>query len=272
MKDNKDKNPVIDEKILEETPPNINEPQNKDEDPENKEPVEEEPIENKEEPITPVDAEEDKEVEEEPIVEEDSEDQKEQRRKAQQTEAQILAARNRALQDKVDEASKLPEPTVEELRSFVAQDNVNWDDLTPFEQSMAKKTYLADKRFSLVNEAVQGNKKIDEWAGKVDTFLDSIEGKPEFVGLNGHEAEFRRFAMKESHRGAAIDSLLLPAFLQNLPTTPKKRGSLFETGGGGDKAEKATKVSLDDAAKIRATQGEKAYKRLIKSGRVDDAL
>lgn len=267
---NKDKDLKVDETILDETPPNINEPQS-DEDKE--EPIEEDvPVEDEKEPDAPVDEPEDKEVEEKPVVEEETVDQKEQRHKAQQTEAQILAARNRALQDKVDEASKLPEPTVDELKDFVAQDGVDWDDLTPFEQSMAKKTYVSEKRFSLVNEAVQVTKKIDEWAKQVDEFIDSTDSKPEFVKLSGHEADFRKFAMKESHRGAAIDSLLLPAFLQSLPATPRKRGSLFQTGGGGEAPAKPGKISLDEAARIRATQGEKAYKRVVQSGRVDDTI
>lgn len=266
---NKDKTPEIDESILEEESPNINEPQNPEEEIE-------EPEEKKKdtEPELPEEVEKTEILDKREKEDEDEklEEQKEQRRKSQQTEAQILAARNRALMDKVDEASKLPDPTTEELKQYVAQDGIDWDDLSAFEQSMAKKSYLNEKRFSLVNESVQVTKKIDEWAKKVDEFLDTIDGKAEFVKLTGHEADFRKFAMQESHRGAALETLLVPAFIQNIPNQPQKRGSLFQTGGGGEAPDKPSKISVEDAAKIRATKGEKEYRRLIKSGQIDDSI
>ncbi len=263
---NKNKEEPLDESILEETPPNINEPQ-KEEDPIEEE--KKETIPDKEESIEePEVLEEKKSENKEPEIETSAE----KRHKAQQTEAQILAARNREFINKVDQASKLPEPTIDELKAYISNDGAEWDDLTSYEQTMAKKNYRLEKQFSIVNEAVQITKKIDEWAIKVDEFIDSTENKAEFVKLQGHEAEFRAFAMKESHRGAAIDTLLLPAFLQNLPTVTKKRGSIFETGGGGEAPEKPGKISTEEAARIRETKGEKAYKRLVQSGQIDDDI
>ena len=87
MKNNKDKTPV-DESVLEETPPDINEPQTPPE--EIKEP--ETPVETPEAPVeTPP-----QEVETPPAPVETQED-KDKRYKAQQTEAQIQAAKNRSL-------------------------------------------------------------------------------------------------------------------------------------------------------------------------------
>jgi hypothetical protein len=260
MKTNKDKSEPIDESVLEETPPNINEPQ----------PKEEEPQTEPETPETP-------DVPETPVVEptevptppvEETQEDKDKRYKAQQTEAQIQAAKNRSLISKVDEANKIGEPTVDELKAFVAVDGVNWDELTVFEQSMAKKNYIANKKFDLINDAVQSTKKIDEWATKVDEFIDSTDGKPEYVALSSHEADFRKFCMKETHRGTPIETLL-PAFLFNLPPATKKRGSMFEVGGGGTAPEtKPGEITdADQAANLRKTD-PREYKRLVKSGKI----
>jgi hypothetical protein len=135
---------------------------------------------------------------------------------------------------------------------------------------MAKKSYLAEKRFGLVNEAIQSTKKIDEWATKVDTFIDSTDAKPEFIKLSSHEAEFRAFCMKEAHRSTPID-ILLSAFLQNLPAQPKNRGSLFETAKGGEKTIINTKITDTEQARMLRTGTEaqqKEYKRLVKTGKI----
>lgn len=261
-RNNKDKTPP-DETILEETPPNINEPQ-KDEE------VVETEEEKKEDVVGEGETVSEDEVEEsETLPEEKAEtqDQRDQRYKEQQTEAQIQAAKNRALIDKVDEATKVGEPTLEELKSFVATDGVQWDELTTFEQAMAKKSYLAEKRFNLVNEAVQSTKKIDEWATKVDEFIDSTDSKPEFIKLSGHESDFRKFAMKEAHRSTPID-ILYKAFIGDLPAPTKKRGSLFESKGGGEKSETVGVITdVDEAANLRATR-PREYKRRLKAGTI----
>jgi hypothetical protein len=261
---NRDKKSVIDESVLDETPPNINEPQT---DPEDK--PEDVNQDNEETPpVIPTETPEIKVEPEVPVVTpEETQEQKDQRYKAQQTEAQIQAAKNRSLISKVDEANKVSEPTIDELRAYVSQDGVNWDELTTFEQSMAKRNYIAEKRFSLINDAVQSTKKIDEWATKVDTFIDSTDGKPEYVPLSGHEADFRKFCMTESHRGVDIE-ILLPAFLHNLPKVEKKRTSIFETGGGGERPpEPGVLDDTDTVANLR-TSNPREYKRLVRSGKI----
>lgn len=276
--DNRNKDKEVDESILDETPPNINEPQNEEDKPENQDPNPDPAKEEGEEDVAPTIKEEEVvddskgKVEDKPEKIEESptetQEEKDQRYKSQQTEAQIQAARTRAITQKVDEAANLPEPTEQELRDYVATKGGDWDLLSPFEQSLAKDTLINTKKFNLVNESVQTVKKIDEWAAKVDEFIDSTDAKPEFVKLSGHEAEFRRFAMKESHRGAPIDSLLLPAFLNQLPAPVKKRNALFETGGGGEKAENPTVITdADTAATLRQTN-PREYKRQLKAGKI----
>lgn len=262
-RNNKDKTTEVDESILDETPPNINEPQTETPEPEEETVVEETEEEQVEE--DKIEAEPETTTEEVPT---ETVEQKEQRYKQQQTEAQIQAAKNRSLIEKVDEATKVGEPTIEELKAFVKVDGVDWDELTTFEQSMARKSYLAEKRFDLVNEAVQSTKKIDEWATKVDTYIDETDGKPEFIKLSGHEADFRKYCMSEAHRGTPIE-ILLGAFLYNLPQPEKKRGSLFETGSGGEKTEKPGKITDADTVQNLRQTNPREYRRQVRAGKID---
>lgn len=255
--------------VLEETPPADDAPIIPESDPENVDPNPD-PVQTpngEEAPVEETPAQE-QTPEVTPAVPEESAAQKEQRYKAQQAEAQIIAERNKQLTSKVDEAAKLGEPTEEELRTFVRQDGVDWDELTSFEKSMAKKTLKADRQFALVNEAVQSANKIDQWAGEVDKFLDEADGKPEYVSLSNHEAEFRHFAMQATHRGVSMD-VLLPAFLHNLPTAPKKRGDMMLKGGGGDKIENAVDgiVDAELAGNLRKND-PREYARQVKAGKI----
>jgi hypothetical protein len=208
----------------------------------------------------------------EPVVEPikpeaETQEEKDRKYKAQQAEAQIQAEKSKSIAAKAEQAANIADPTEAELRSFVAQDGANWDELTTFEQSMTKRTYISEKRSQLVLEAVQEGKKVDEWAGKVDTFIETTDGKPEFIELSGNEADFRKFAMKEAHRGTPID-VLLPAFLHQLPPKKQNRGDLFLKGGGGEKqVQKDGLMDAEQVAKLR-TSNPKEYKRLIKAGKV----
>src|SRR5258706_6989644 len=189
------------------------------------------------------------EVDEAPEEETETEDQKEKRYKNQQTEAQIIAERNKQLINKVDEASKLADPTEDELKVYVRQDGVEWDELSTYERAMAKKNLINEKRFTMINEAAQAGQKIDERAIEVDKFIDETDSKPEYIGLSGHELEFRAFAMQATHRGVSPE-ILLGYFLNKLPPTTPKRGSLFNKGGTGIKTEPKSDI-ITDADEVR---------------------
>lgn len=258
--------PEIDS-VLDETPPDFKKPIPPEEDdevddklpdPENDEPeeevvVEEIPVEDKTPIVEPTSTE--------------TPEQKDQRYKSQQTEAQIQAERNKALTDKVEEADKAT-ITDEEAKAFATKDGLNWDELTNFEQIMAKKTYLSEKKFNLVNESVQNAKKVDQWAASVDEFIDTTDGKPEFIDLSSHEVDFRKFAMKEAHRGTPMD-ILLGAFLHNLPPAKPNRGSLFNSGSGGEKQTPKSDGIIDaDQAKVLRETKPREYNKLVRAGKI----
>ena len=167
-------------------------------------------------------------------------------------------------------AVEVPEvvaPTDEELKAYVLQDGVDIDELTTFEKATAKRNYMIEKRQEAINKGFEAQKQASEWSKKVTTFLDSTNNDPKYVGLDGHEAEFRAFALQ--HPDSDIETLLLPAFLHNLPAVAPKRGSLFEKGGGGQAPEKP-KEGIDDAdlvKKLRETD-PREYKRQLKAGKI----
>ncbi len=219
-------------------------------DPENEETVEEE--------VTP----------EEPI---ETEDQKEKRYKTQQTEAQILAERNKQLVNKVTEAATLPDPTDEDLKGYVKQDGVDWEELTTYEKALAKKNYINEKRFTIIKDAAEAGQKLDERAIEVDKFIDGTDSKPEYLPLSGHELEFRAFAMQGSHRGVDPE-ILLGYFLNKLPATSPNRGSLFNKGGGGIKPPVKTDIITDaeEARKLRTGNQaqQEEYRRKLRAGKI----
>ena len=270
VKDNKDKtSDASKDPILDETPPDMEIPI-----PKESEDIEEEPKiettettteETTEEEETPAEGEEETTTTTtttEPI-EETTED-KDKIYRNQQSESQIQKARTDTLVTKIEESNNIPEPTEADLRTFVAQDGGDWDSLTPFEQATQKRLWKSDKRDSLLAEAVKNTKDIDAFAQVVDTFISGTIDKPEYIKLSGHETEFRNYAMKESHRGTPVETLL-QAFLFNLPAPAKKRGKLFETAGGGEKVDNSGKItSADDASTLRKTN-PKEYARRIKN-------
>lgn len=234
------------EAVLEETPPEITEPivvePGKEEEP-IVPPVEETPEEVKpSEPITP-------EVAPEPVEE-------------------VKPVEPVVVPQPVVTPKEVAEPTEEELREYIKQEGSDFDELTNFEKSMAKKNLINDRKVSSLLEASSAQKKIVEWNNKIDTFLSTTNDNPKYVNLGGNEAKFKEFCMKEENRGINIESVLLPAFLYNLPAKPPKRGSLLEHGGGGERVEhKEGVVDAEMAAKLRKDD-PREYARQVKAGKI----
>ena len=158
-------------------------------------------------------------------------------------------------------------PTDDELKAYVAQDGVDIDELTNFEKATAKRNFIIEKRQEAINKGFEAQRKQSDWSKKISTFVDSTNNNPKYSGLDGHEAEFRQFALQ--HPDTDIESLLLPAFLHNLPATPVRRGSLFEKGGGGEAPIKP-KEGIDDAdlvKKLRESDPQE-YRRQLKAHKI----
>lgn len=192
----------------------------------------------------------------------------EERLAEQRREATIINEKNKQLSDAFSRANEVTEPTEEDLQKAARSDGFDWDELTNFEKSQFKKNFINEKKLSILNEVGSKVANIDEWAKSVDKFLDDNEVNQTNKLLIGKEGAFRSFAMKESHRGAAMD-LLVSAFLHDLPPAAKKtNGSLMLTRTGGERVEK--KNNLQDAEYVQSLRKSdpKEYKRLVSQGKI----
>lgn len=183
-------------------------------------------------------------------------------------EAQILHSKNKKINEAIDKAKTIPEPTEEEL----TKEFPDWELLTDTEKKLAKTSLMATKRFAFLEEVTAESKDIDAWNQKIDSFIDDPKNLTDHPELEGKEAEFKIFATKPTRRGVDFEDLI-PAFLYGMKKTPSK-GKMFETGMGGDKGKaqpKSDKITLDQARKLRTTNYAK-YTEYLKAGKIDSSI
>ena len=183
-----------------------------------------------------------------------------------QREAIILASKNKKLNEAIDNASKIAEPTKEELVAEYPE----WEDMSTTEQRLAKDTLISKRRFSLIQDANKESHDIEAWNIKVDEYLidpQTLIANPE---LEGKTEDFRLFAMKQSRRGIPFEDLV-KAFLYDESKIPKKTGKMIEEGAGGDNHKPkpvSDKISLEQARILRVTDYKK-YSELLRDGRIE---
>jgi len=190
----------------------------------------------------------------------------EERYKHQRVEAQIQDAKIKKFGETVENAANLPEPKEEELKA----EYPDWDMMTETEKRLAKDNLMNKRKFDMVHQATQEGKQLEEWAGRVDSFITTALTKPEFGKLAGKEEEFKAFCMKPTRRGVDLEDLA-NAFLNIVTETPapRKRGSLLESGSGsgGQRAPEGGFIDEKQAAELR-TKNHKLYQRLVKAGKI----
>ena len=230
--------------------------------------VEEEVVEEEEE-------EEEAVEEEEEVVEEEEEEVEEQtfkkRFKESTREAQILHAKNKKMLDAFDQVSEVVDPVDEVMR----KEFTDWEDLSEFEQKMAKDNWKANKRFEAINTIAKDNKDGEVWYKKVDAFVDDPATVTNNSKLESRLDEFKLFAKKPSRRGVDFQDLV-SAFLYELEETKpaKKKGKMFETGSGGPGKKskpKSDKLSIEAGAKLKKAD-YKAYTQALIAGKITSEI
>lgn len=178
-------------------------------------------------------------------------------------ESQVLFAKQQKFAETVDLANQLPEPTEAELRNAFP----SWEDMTETERLLAKDNYMNKKKFDLVYQATQEGKEIEAWVEKVDSFLttDAVN----YSRLQGREDEFRTFALKPTRRGLDVNDLAR-IFLYDIEEAPKttKRGSLLETGTGGNAAKPKKEYLNEKQAAYLRKHDHKKYQKYVKEGKI----
>lgn len=188
-------------------------------------------------------------------------------------ESMILINKQKRLNEAVDEANSLPEPTDNELIQEARMQGFNYEDLSDFEKLMFKGKIHNDRKFGKISEATQMSRDLDAWNKKVDEFVGDPKTMIAYPQLEGKEEEFKAYTVKTGRRGVDFD-VLVPAFIQMMQTTkPKHTGKMFETGTSTVTKTKPApdKISIAEAEKIRKTNYAK-YKELLLSGKIATEL
>lgn len=186
-------------------------------------------------------------------------------------EAQKIHARNRRLNQGIEEASEIPEPTEDELKA----EYPDYDIATDIER-IALKESLHSKKWRLkISEARNEAKKIEKWSEDVSTFIEdpkTLIANPE---LEGKTNDFIEFANRDANNSVPFE-LLVNAFLYEKTKTakPKSKGAMFPDGSGGPNEKprpKNDKITVDESEKIRKTDYKK-YKELLRAGKIETGI
>lgn len=182
-------------------------------------------------------------------------------------EAQVLHAKNKKINEALDKASQLPDPTEEEM----TVEYPDWEMMSDFEKKMAKDSLISKRRFNALNEVTKEFKDLEKWQGKVEAFIGDPKTLTAHSELEGREDEFRLFATKPTRRGIDFSDLV-SAFLYNTEKArpQKKKGKMFETGTGGPTAPPKKgrgKISIEEARILRTTDYKK-YIQYLKAGKI----
>jgi len=184
-----------------------------------------------------------------------------------QRETLIVVAKNKKINEAVETAIDLPDPTEEELRVKYPQ----WDDMTETEKTLAKDAFISTRRFSAFAEATNEFKKLDKWAEDVDTFVADPKTLIQYPALEGKMDDFKIFVLKPTRRNVDFPDLIA-AFLYDASAQRKpNRSKMFEAGSGGPNTKPQAKpgmISIDEAAVLMKTDYNK-YKQLLKDGKID---
>ncbi len=182
-------------------------------------------------------------------------------------EAQILASKNKKLNEAIEKAGDVKDPTKKELRAEYSE----WAEMSSFEKKIAKENLLNRKKFDAITEATKGFKDMDKWTEKVDKFMDNPETLANYPELEGKEAQFKLFSTKPTRRGVDFVDLV-NAFMYEEDSKPKKpKGSMFEQGSGGlnEKPKpKSDKITIEESITLRNTDYKK-YLQYVKDGKID---
>jgi vacuolar-type H+-ATPase subunit I/STV1 len=181
-------------------------------------------------------------------------------------EAMILNNRNEKILETIEEAEKLTEVTIEELRVHALSLGENYDNLDTFSQNLVKEGLLSKKRFEKLTNLVADDKNVKAWVKKVDDFVNDNNIVEQYPALKGHEEDFLKYASKKTHMNADLE-LLIAGFLFKLPKEETPKDVLLPRGSGSKNIPvKPAGLTQDDARAIRKKDPAK-YMEMVREGK-----
>ena len=182
-------------------------------------------------------------------------------------EATILLERNKAVNDAIQKATTLPEPTEEEM----IKEEVDWEIMSDQEKKVAKEMFI-NKRFrSHIAEATKQFVDIDAWRDEIETFVTTEKNLKDYPEIVGKEGLFKEYASRIQYKGTPFE-VLVPAFIngynQNKPKPNK--GEMFPNGTGGPNNKPAPKSDILTLAQGQALKKVdfQRYKSLLRAGKI----
>lgn len=184
-------------------------------------------------------------------------------------EALALTEKVKMLEVRLGTVEKVELPSDEKM----AEVYPDWEMLSDFEKNISKKNFVLEQKLNQVHSVVLESKNDREWTEKLDRFVEEVEILETFPSLSEKKAEFKKFAMKPTHRGIPLE-VLAKSFLFDAAETPipPGGGSMLESGGGGSlPPTKPAQLTAEQIATLRTTD-YKRYRELVKSGTITKAL
>lgn len=180
-------------------------------------------------------------------------------------EAQVLHAKNKKMNEVLEKASQLPEPSDEDL----SKEYTEWEVMSDFEKKMAKEAFTSKRYRDFIAEGTKEFKDIDAWSDKVDGFIDNPEVLTAHPELEGKTEEFKAFASKPTRRGVDFEDLLKAFLFDVKASRPVNKGSQMEKGSGGpnDKSAPSDKLTVEEGRALRQTDYNK-WKEMARAGKI----
>lgn len=181
-------------------------------------------------------------------------------------EAMIQNSRNEKILETIDEATTLPEPTVDELKEYAKQMGSDYEELDTFSQNMLKENFINKRSMGLISNLAAEQKRAKEWVKRIEDFVDQEQTIQTYPELEDKREEFIKYCSKKTHVGADID-LLVAGFMFKQPVKKPSQGSvLLPSGKGGMGHPKATEPAelTEEDAMVYRTKDPRKYEELIR--------
>ncbi len=185
------------------------------------------------------------------------------------SEAQILNAKNKDLEDRLRTLTTQEAPTELELKQRFPE----WDGYDSFTKTVLTNQLAQEKRLAKQENEILQMTATQKW----EADLKSLTKQPQYAKLRGDEG-FEDFVFQPKHRGVDL-SVLADAYLQRTgngettppaPSTPPPapiRDEGLPKGSGGPRTADVPQMSAEEIEAIR-TKDPKRYREMLIKGQI----
>ena len=189
---------------------------------------------------------------------------------ASSRENQKIYAKNRKLNQAIEEANEIPEPTDEEMLAEYPSD---WEMMSDFEQKIARETLISKRFRERIAKAQDEVKKIEKWDEEIIKFVEDPKTLIDNPELEGKEEDFTKFASEDINNSVPF-KILVAAFLHESQKSvkPKNKGAMFETGSGGPNEKpkpKSDKLTIEEGRRLRKSNYNR-WKEYLVAGKIEN--